>query len=102
MIHDVGIVVLNRISAPVLSTITPLPLCSQQLYNHFIVRRAGCLVFSNSVYLTRVKISIAKAPISVLELQPGNYGCCMGEKKRLDLQSIWTIVLRYTWGLFIL
>ena len=59
VIHDGRIVVLNRISAPVLSTITPLPLCSQQLYNHFIVRRAGCLVFSNSVYPTRVKISIA-------------------------------------------
>ena len=53
------IVVLNRIAAPTLSTITPLPLCSQQLYNHFIVRRAGCLVFSNSIYPARVKISIS-------------------------------------------
>ena len=91
VIHDGRIVVLNRISAPVLSTITPLPLCSQQLYNHFIVRRAGCLVFSNSVYPTRVKISIAKAPISATELQPGNYGCCMGENKRLHLESMGTI-----------
>ena len=96
VIHDGGIVVLNRISAPVLSTITPLPLCSQQLYSHFIVRGAGCLVFSNSVYPTRVKISIANAPISALELQPGNYGCCMGENKRLDMKSIQSSVPKDT------
>ena len=41
--------------------------------------QGGCLVFSNSIYPARVKISISISPISAPESQPGSYGCCMGE-----------------------
>ena len=78
LIHDGGIVVLNRICAPILSTITPPPLFTTTL-QPFHCPQGGCLVFSNSIYPARVKISISNSPISATESQPGNYGCSMGE-----------------------
>ena len=61
LIHD-GVLLYWIVSVPLYYPPLPpaLPLCSQQLYNHFIVRRAGCLAFSNNIiYPTRVKISIS-------------------------------------------
>ena len=58
LIHD-GVLLYWIVSLPLHYPPLLPPLCSQQLYNHFIVRRAGCLVFSNSIYPARVKISIS-------------------------------------------
>ena len=63
---------------PYYPPLPPPPLFTTTL-QPFHCPQGGCLVFSNSIYPARVKISISNSPISATKSQPGNYGCSMGE-----------------------